>query len=436
VSPANPIIGTPITLPITGAGGFKTASLPAISFSGDPRELRWRVIVPRIGLTYSLGADKKTLIRAGYNRYASGVGSQITYINPITYSYFTILGNDANGDKIAQRSELQKIQAFGGLDPANPLSALSNTRMDYGTKPPKTDEFIVGVERELLTDFSVGANWSYRRYGNFIEQRPEHHQGQGDFFTPNDYVVAGKAEGTLPNGEHFGPVTYYDLKNPDDVPTFFVFRNRPGYHQTFNGIELTATKRLTNRWMLRGNFSWQDWKEHTTSAGYWDPTVRLNGNYTCGGNCNGLALYGAGSGSGAFKDVYLNAKWTFNVTGLYQLPWDFSVGASLVGRQGYPRITFDEVSTAPGATDVLLTQPGSQHFANVYELDLRAAKDFRIANRVGITLSADLFNVPNKRNVMQRESLLFFDNEHSANGNNITEMQSPRVWRFGARVNF
>ena len=126
------------------------------------------------------------------------------------------------------------------------------------------------------------------------------------------------------------------------------------------------------------------------------------------------------------------------MTGLYQLPWDFSLGASLVGRQGYPRIVYDEVTTngAAGATDVLLTQPGDLKFKNVYEFDVRAAKDFRIMNRVGITLSADLFNVPNQRTILQREGLLFFDGDYSGNGNNITEMQSPRVWRFGAKITY
>ena len=57
-------------------------------------------------------------------------------------------------------------------------------------------------------------------------------------------------------------------------------------------------------------------------------------------------------------------------------------------------------------------------------------------NRVGITLSADLFNVPNQRTILQREGLLFFDGDYSGNGNNITEMQSPRVWRFGAKISY
>ena len=57
-------------------------------------------------------------------------------------------------------------------------------------------------------------------------------------------------------------------------------------------------------------------------------------------------------------------------------------------------------------------------------------------NKVGITLSADLFNMPNKRTVLQRETLLFNDGSSSPTGNQIEELQSPRIWRLGARISF
>jgi hypothetical protein len=74
---------------------------------------------------------------------------------------------------------------------------------------------------------------------------------------------------------------------------------------------------------------------------------------------------------------------------------------------------------------------GALRFENVYELDLRAAKDFRFFNRVGVTLSADLFNAPNQRTVLQRNTDL-----NTTTFGRITELQSPRIWRFGAKVSF
>ena len=57
-------------------------------------------------------------------------------------------------------------------------------------------------------------------------------------------------------------------------------------------------------------------------------------------------------------------------------------------------------------------------------------------NRVGMTVSADLFNAPNKRTILQRETLLLSNEASRAAGWRITEMQSPRVWRLGARFTY
>ena len=80
------------------------------------------------------------------------------------------------------------------------------------------------------------------------------------------------------------------------------------------------------------------------------------------------------------------------------------------------------------------------------------AKDFRFMNRVGMTISGDLFNAPNKRTTLQAETLVLNNavantDPTSANfnptgvtsrpaGNRITELQSPRIWRLGAKFTF
>src|SRR5258707_15032384 len=119
-SKANPVIGTPITIacgPIAISqgvctGGSITTSLPALNFPGDSRDLKWTSLSPRLGLTYALGADKKTLLRAGYNHYVDQVGGTVAVASPvgaISYAYF--VGDDKNNDGIAQRNELLRAQS-------------------------------------------------------------------------------------------------------------------------------------------------------------------------------------------------------------------------------------------------------------------------------------------------------------------------------------
>jgi len=436
---ANPLLSTPLELPIAGTGGFKSAYLPPLAFEGDSRDLKWTSVSPRIGFTYTPGQSKKTLLRGSYNRYVDQLGSTIANVSPLVYySYFLITGRDANGDKIPQRNELSRITGFYYLDPGAPGAAVGTVRADYDMKPTHSDELVFGVDQELLADFSVGLNATYRKISNILEERAEHTQGAGDFFTRDDYVQVGTTDGsytiTNPDGSTHTITTpvvpVYDVKNPDEVPTYYVLRNRPGYTRSYYALEGTFTKRMSHNWMMRGNFTYSDWKDHCGSDSLDDPTPLITTTGTT--PCSGGVFVQRSAGSGAFGNVFINAKWTANVNAVYQLPWAFSLGANLNMRQGYPRPLQQEVDVPSGLTKFVILGPvGSERFPNVYELDLRAAKDFRFMNRVGLTLAADVFNAPNKRTILQRETDLTV-----ANADRITEVQTPRVWRFSARFNF
>jgi hypothetical protein len=478
---ANPILATPLTLPCSTTiassctAGTLTASLPAVTFGGDPKALKWNTVSPRIGMTYSLGADKRTLLRAGYNRYASQIGSAVSGANPLAGSYFYFLGVDTNNDHVIQRNELQKINNFAGVNPANPTAIALTRRVDYGMKVPTTDEVILGGERELMSDFSVGVNYTYRKYNDLFTTRFEKTAGAGDFYTSDDYVLSSRtAGGTFvqcapisgdPNNlgnitgvgaaqvchgteiarfNTTGGVALYQLKAGVPVPVYRVLTTRPGYSQKYSGFELTATKRMSHKWMFRGNVTYNNYTESCGSNAFANPTPALPGSTGVSGgpgHCPGGEVAPQSAGSGAFGNDFINAKWNVNLTGAYIMPWDINLGASLTARQGYPRPFRSNVSGLPGGTiGVVLDPIGDIRFDNVYEMDLRIAKDFRFMNRVGMTVSGDLFNAPNKRTILQRETLLINDaaagTTSRAAGNRITEMQSPRIWRLGAKFNF
>ncbi|HEX3579836.1 MAG TPA: carboxypeptidase regulatory-like domain-containing protein [Thermoanaerobaculia bacterium] len=454
---ANPILGTPLTLPCSAGsglpctGGNFTGSLAQLTFNGDTRKLSWNNVTPRLGLTYALGADKKTLLRAGYNRYVSQMGATVSNASPTgLVSYFYFYGVDANHDNIIQRSELLRFYGSNYIDPLHPNSPISNTRVDYGTKAPKTDELILGFDHELMSDFSVGMNFTYRHYTDLVGTRYEKTQGAGDYYTRADWVVSTThptAGGTFTQPAANGGATItlptvpvYVIKSGVPAPSFAVISNLPGYTQKFEGVELTATKRMSHKWMFRGNASWNSYTEHCSAEAFPNPTPYI-------GNCPGGQVAPRSAGSGAFGNVFINSRWNFNLTGLYQLPWDINLGGSLSARQGYPAVWRDQVrginggltyvvNFAPNRQEVILQPVGTTRFDNVYEFDLRAAKDFRFMNRVGLTLSADLFNVPNQRTVLQRNTRLFTSGASFAAGDTITEIQSPRIWRLGAKFTF
>ena len=73
------------------------------------------------------------------------------------------------------------------------------------------------------------------------------------------------------------------------------------------------------------------------------------------------------------------------------------------------------------------------------QVDLRVGKEFQLPAGIALNLSADLFNATNERTVLARGYELFADRSggvFNTNGGRIEELQSPRIWRFGARLTF
>jgi hypothetical protein len=233
----------------------------------------------------------------------------------------------------------------------------------------------------------------------------------------------------LPGGQTSIQVPYYHLATGVAKPLYFVIRNTPDYYQNYKGVDIFAIKRLSHRWMFRGNLTMQDWTQHVGAGAIIDPTVARG----CG-VCNGSEVVaGSGTGSGAFGGVYINSKWAYSVTGLYSIPViETTLGVNLNGRQGYPlpyayRLSIDGVNVP--------LQVGSSvdqfRASNVQDLDMNLAKEFHVW-RAGLTVSADVFNVLNSQTILQRD----VRRVQLASANHITETLSPRVFRLGARFSF
>jgi hypothetical protein len=419
--------------------------LPAYTFPAVSG-LEWTDISPRLGLTYSLGAERKTLLRASYSRYVNQLNSGSVFaVSPGSAAYIYYYFSDLNADRIAQRNEIDFNYGawfWRGFNPDDPGASTQRTRWDDDFNAPTTDEIVIGGEHELLTDFTVGANISYRRLDNHIWTIGEKTRGAGDFFSSADYELApNPAVATLPNGET-RTLPYFVRKAGVPVPQWFVITNRPDYDQTYTGLELTATKRMANRWMLRGNFTFNDWQQNVGPNGVVDPT-RVRTAATGCQTCDGSQVLVQSGGSGNKGNVWINSKWAYSLTGLYQIPFiETSLGFNLNGRQGYPLPYTWLVRGASGeGTKTLLATDDTDSFRNddVTTLDLRLAKEFRIS-QVGLTLSVDGFNILNSNTILQRnagqlnaapDSTTLF-----ASRNRVTEVLSPQVFRFGVRLSF
>ncbi|HEX4965454.1 MAG TPA: VIT domain-containing protein [Thermoanaerobaculia bacterium] len=418
--------------------------LPAVRYGGQGAGFTWSGVTPRLGLTYALGAERKTLLRASYSRFADQLGAgQAGWLNPLGglgYRYF--LGSQGEpGAAIAHPS--------GNVNPLT-FGFLQSNAVDANLSAPLTDEVLLGVEHALLPEFVVGFNLSYRKIHNLLEAErlvfdasdpfaPELLGSAGRVHQRSDYVER-TATATGPGG-HVYTVHYWELRPGVTTRNGFYLTNGER-EQEYKGASFTFDKRLANRWMMRGNVSLSDWTWRIPGGENQDPTDTV-----AGGIVNGTdVLQGSGTVSGPKGNVFINARWSYSMNAIYQImpdrSWGFNVAANLTGREGYPvryaeRINRTTIADNGGlGTDVpILTDPNALRYPDVHVVDLRVEKELLFQD-FGLTLGVDLFNALNASYVLQRQGVLAQNGVPLNSSGSVLETLSPRVFRLGARLTF
>lgn len=412
---------------------------PAVTV--DPSQLQgieWKNVSPRVAVTYALDEARKTVMRASYAQYAGQLNSFETTSNNAAGTYYPYVAYnwvDKNGDHLATRDEIlfnQGIQYSNGVDESNLGSNVSPNQIDPNYKANKDNEIIVGVDRELAKNFAVGAAYTWRRSTNVPGWNPR------IGLTRNDYTAGAPVTVTTPEGV-FTAQAY--APNAAKVTGGSFLTNRPDYHTSYGGIELSATKRMANKWMMRTAFAWMNWTEHFDGPNaVQNPTRTQN---TAGGTLAGPYVDGGQvivKSYGSKTDTFFNSKWQFSLSALYQLGHGFDFGASVQGHQGYPFVVIMRLPAgADGRPRALATSNvDSIRFDDLWDVDLRLAKKLDLGKKAALRLSADVFNVLNSGTVLQRARQVNATSTGGINSsfNTVNELLSPRVARIGVRLEF
>lgn len=407
--------------------------LPAVRYAGDTGyPISAGTWEPRVGATYALGQKRQTLLRASYARFADLFLDGIRLATPFPsfqsiYYYWT----DVNGDRRVQSEEVDfgSFAGFSNVDPSNPGAAVPPNQIDPGLKPSTVDEAVVGVDRELFAGLTASLHYTYRSIRGIVFSPPIGVSAGGGGFT-----YFGNASGMSTDPSGFGlsfDVPYYGL-TLDPPPTGNVLRNRPGYRQTYQGVGLQLVKSLSDDWLLRGTFAWNDWKQSVRPEGVFDP------NETPGGpNLDGGVVSDANTGTAS--------AWTFSLSGLYRLPLGFAISGALSGRQGFPQQYFVVVNPhdTRGNQISILTDPvGTHRLPDVYELNLRL-QDTLMIGPVSVIPSVSVYNAANSNTVLARRGRVgTFDATRDPEFrpdprfNQVQDFESPRIFQAAIQVSF
>ena len=204
--------------------------------------------------------------------------------------------------------------------------------------------------------------------------------------------------------------------------------NRDDYHRRYWNVDLVATRRLADGWMLRGFVTRQQHREYfTATQSIQDPTPRFD---SASPIVSGLVDGGLAVSPGEIRhsrqvDVQPGGVVRAAVA-------DERVGR-VYGRQGYPTAEFITVNRPDGLglTQVLLDRDlDARRFPSVHLLDLRLQKRLSIG-RLRATLDLDVFNTLNTASTLRQ-----FGEATPPTFRKPLEIVAPRLVRLGLQLQF
>jgi len=302
--------------------------LPAVDFAGADPPARYNNLSPRVGVTYDLRGNGKTVLKANTGRYwGLGIYTADT-LQPTTATTLRYAWRDLNGDTSVQRNELDFARGFlttptSNYNPANPNAAATPGTVDPNLENDITDEVIVGFDHELIANFGVGANYIHRKYHQFQDTYRSDPRDLSSTYVPVTFTVAcgNTVNGALTCEQPSYTGVYY--QRPTAVGPLHPatnLRNNTQYN-TYDGIELTARKRLAHKWMMNASIvhNRQRHYEPNADVDYLDPT-----NHAPIDRING------------FESGTRNGEWVGKLNGLYQFPWGINVAGNFNAHNSFP----------------------------------------------------------------------------------------------------
>jgi len=422
--------------------------LPAITFAGV-EGAKFNNFSPRLGITHDLTGDGKTVIHGNYAIYWGqvGTGNVASNVNPVTRTSIRYGWVDLNHDGFVQNNEIYDTKGVplvsggnpgnfaaltGNWNPAAPGSPVSQNTIDPNLKNDRTDEIIFGIDREVGAGFAVGANYIWRRYSNFqysdtLGLDPSNYVPVS--FTPAASSCPGN-DGQRISAANCPTVTYY--QPAFQLPTAQNFTNltTDQYNRAYNGLELTGRKRMSNHWLMNTSFAYNSTIVNNGFGGAFANTITEDPTNLA--NRNGFQYDYATSGSG-LGNVYINAKWLYKLSGVYNLPLDINVSGFYNARQGYPEefaVQSPTRANGAGIATILLNGVGDTRLPNYQNLDFHVDRPVKFGT-VRLVPQMDIFNLFNG-NTLQAVRVT----QNASNANQPQAITPPRVVRFGVRVNW
>jgi outer membrane receptor protein involved in Fe transport len=423
---------------------------------------------PRIGATWSVTADNRTVLRANFGRYFAPLslenlrrfGPDMPAKMVLAHYYSIPYGEaDTNGDGEIDNYELRaavrtlpgrtpyETQDWGEEDQSWQLQVMP------GTNSPRTDQLTVSLAREIASDIALEATFIYKRTSNLLVNWPINRETKQAWewervpFTTSsgktvqvysivlrDYNGDGKAD--------FDDVQFI-LHNTDlrvqNMPE--IDGRTPG--RTYRGVQLTLTKRYSNRWQALASLVYSDSDgvapRTTDQSWYIDGPMIMDTPFVASPN----QLVNNTSGP-----LPMTPKWQFKLSTSYTVPkvevdlglrYRYNSGRAVWPMDQVPSYqTWDSdfmegyvISTGgeTGGNIIAIDPDNPEYLPAEHLVDLSLSHDFKLGKVGSVGFSLDILNLFNSSAVNKAG---FKSYEYGR----VYSLVAPRVARLGVAFRF
>ncbi len=423
----------------------------------------FKTVSPRIGLTFSLTEDGKTVARASYGRYymplmteyLRRLGPDAPFSTLVLQLYIVPWAiADANGDGLIDTYETREAaRHVQGSTPIyqetfEPKDLLSwKLNVEPGVKDQFTDQFTLNLERELFKDFSLSATFIHKHSASMFATVPINTQTGKEWeydrvpFTTSSgqSVMLYSVKWEDYNGD--GAVDRDDILWMNDNIDFKVVNMREfdgrKPQRDYAGFQLVLNKRYANRWQALASFL------YSRSSGMASRVLQQDSNVLGPMVFDNLWLVSLNDTiNNMTGPLPFTPKFEFKVSGSFTIPkLELDMGARFRLHTGRPVWKVDEIPLntpwggppggviSPGAGRIIGEDPEKPNYLPVkIILDLRAERIFKLGRAGSFGIILDIFNFFNSNTPNSIDSMWEWGK--------VAGIVDPRTFRFSLLYQF
>jgi outer membrane receptor protein involved in Fe transport len=358
-------------------------------------------VSPRLGVNVKLDREGKTVAKAHYGRYYNKlVAPGFWEVSPGNTLLSAFFYNPAT-----RRYDVP----YYTIDPK------ANYGIDPNLSNQWTDQYYVGVERQIQSSFGVTAYFVVKKENNFIRL-----DDTGGVYAPQPFVDTfnGRTQ----------TITVFNRTSPS-AQSLFEVTNRNDLDQDYKTFAIETNKRFSNRWQLQASYQWQRSliynRGNIASQGF--NTLNRNG---YGRDPNDLI--------NAYGRSAVDSRAGVRLSGTWEAPWGIHVGARYYYDAGRPYGRIVNVRLNQGVRPVLAEGRGVYLLPSLNDVGIRLDKDIGFGDASAgrrVRLSLDLINLLNSdtpTNIRNNSSQAdYYDGTVG-----VLNVVEPRRAQVGIRIEF